>query len=578
MMMVLVGTIVLSVNMIKVNKAEINTTGTYFWVDPASNINETVSTLFNVTIKVVGAPAGTYGWQLTLLFDNNTLDYQAVYYGTFLDAGGSQYSPPASVVGGTLIIARTLLGAGSVSGSGTLCDVEFNVTATGSSALNLMDTKLVDVANPLNPVDYPNNDGFFSNVLLIHDVAVSAVTPAAAVVNEGSSVNIDVTVDNEGNYTEGGNIIVYADLVTHNPADPDTVLVGEITADTTAFAGLAAGGSTTPTLTWDTTGVPGETYTISAEATIASDDDAHDNLLIDNTVTVRWPHDLKVTDITLNTTQTSPGCGIVIVQINVTVLNQGQNQETFDLAIKGNDVDLTSYNNLGPLASGASTTITFNWNTASYGGVYTISAVVSDVAGEVDPNLDDNTLVDGTVHVKIYDMNIASIEILTPLASSGSTTQVIPSGSCAGLSHYVVIHFTLVNEGTDIQSVSFIVNATVVGGSANTVGSPYAGITFTIGSLIGISVEPGYDKRIDYYCVWDTTDLHIWGTPPSKMGGEYQISGYIVTHPCETDTGDNSRNTGLATVWVLGPGDVNQDGNTNVLDSLKLLVIRTVGY
>jgi len=49
-----------------------------------------------------------------------------------------------------------------------------------------------------------------------HDIAITHVTPSQAVVDQGLNLNIDVTVANEGNYTETFNVTLYADAESVN--------------------------------------------------------------------------------------------------------------------------------------------------------------------------------------------------------------------------------------------------------------------------------------------------------------------------------------------------------------------------
>ncbi|MFQ5762920.1 MAG: CARDB domain-containing protein, partial [Candidatus Bathyarchaeia archaeon] len=98
------------------------------------------------------------------------------------------------------------------------------------------------------------------------------LSPSSTEVTAGESVNIDVTVANEGAASETFDLTAYYD--------------GNIIETRTNVA-LVAGASTTLTLTWNTTGVPAGDYTISASVTVvAGETDTADNTFTDATITV----------------------------------------------------------------------------------------------------------------------------------------------------------------------------------------------------------------------------------------------------------------------------------------------------
>jgi hypothetical protein len=106
--------------------------------------------------------------------------------------------------------------------------------------------------------------------------------------------------------------------------------------------------------------------------------------------------------LSVNPLKTIVGQGYTM-QINVTVANQGDYMETFNVTlyantttIKTREITLTSLN---------STTITFAWDTSGFvKGNYTISAYAWSVLGET--NKADNTLSDGSVLIScVGDVN-----------------------------------------------------------------------------------------------------------------------------------------------------------------------------
>jgi parallel beta-helix repeat protein len=125
-----------------------------------------------------------------------------------------------------------------------------------------------------------------------YDIAVTYVTPSKTVVGQGYSLNINVTVANQGEFTETFNIKVYANTTVISQA--------EVT--------LASGSFTTVTFTWNTTGFAKGDYTISAIAdTVSGEIDTADNRYDDGTVIVSIPCDIAGS----TTTPPSPPDGIV---------------------------------------------------------------------------------------------------------------------------------------------------------------------------------------------------------------------------------------------------------------------------
>jgi len=111
---------------------------------------------------------------------------------------------------------------------------------------------------------------------------------------------------------------------------------------------------------------------------------------------IRYRNDLAVTNIAA--LKDAVGQGFTC-HVNVTVQNQGGYPETFNLTLKAGVTAIDVMLNLN-LEIGASTTVTFVWNTTSFAkGNYALSAYASPVLGETETA--DNTMVNGTVYVGI---------------------------------------------------------------------------------------------------------------------------------------------------------------------------------
>ncbi|MEA2090518.1 MAG: PQQ-binding-like beta-propeller repeat protein, partial [Thermoproteota archaeon] len=87
----------------------------------------------------------------------------------------------------------------------------------------------------------------------IHNIAIVNVVPEKTVIRQNQTMLTNVTVANEGNYTETFNVTIYAD---------NTII------QTKTVSNLAPNNRTTLIFMWNTTGVSLGNYTIKAEATV----------------------------------------------------------------------------------------------------------------------------------------------------------------------------------------------------------------------------------------------------------------------------------------------------------------------
>jgi len=107
------------------------------------------------------------------------------------------------------------------------------------------------------------------------------------------------------------------------------------------------------------------------------------------------PPDIAVLNVTPSKLTVGQG---FLVHINITVMNQGNKIEGFNLTVSANTTSIATQTIT--LTSLNSTTITFTWNTTGFAkGNYTISAYAWPVQGET--HTEDNTVTDGWVIVTI---------------------------------------------------------------------------------------------------------------------------------------------------------------------------------
>jgi outer membrane protein assembly factor BamB len=222
----------------------------------------------------------------------------------------------------------------------------------------------------------------------VHNIAVvNAFSSPPEKVAQNTTANITVDVENQGSFNET-NINVtaqYNSSLFYN-----------------ATINLTRGKPQRLQFPWDTTGIENRTYTIYVNASKVPDE----TNIIDNTkffnITVEiGKHDIAV----VNVTNSKEGCLPMPVvgqgynvTVKVTVKNQGNFTEIFDVTVYANEtiVQTQTIN----LTEGDSRTLTFKWNTTGFAkGNYTIKAIADTVSGETDT--DDNTKVDGIVLVSI---------------------------------------------------------------------------------------------------------------------------------------------------------------------------------
>jgi len=107
----------------------------------------------------------------------------------------------------------------------------------------------------------------------VHDVAVTMVSPAQAFVYQPNLLEINVTVQNQGNFAETINIAVFA----------NSTVIGSGT-----IQNLAGGNNATLTINWNTTDFPRASYTIRAYTEpVPGELDQSNNEFIDGIVQLR---------------------------------------------------------------------------------------------------------------------------------------------------------------------------------------------------------------------------------------------------------------------------------------------------
>lgn len=103
-------------------------------------------------------------------------------------------------------------------------------------------------------------------------------------------------------------------------------------------------------------------------------------------------HDIGITSVIASKTVIEQG---LVLRINVTMFNYGNNTENFNVTAYANTTSIQTVSVI--LTEKNSTTITFSWNTSGFSCAHVLSVNATPVDGEA--NTDDNTFVYGVVKV-----------------------------------------------------------------------------------------------------------------------------------------------------------------------------------
>ncbi len=195
----------------------------------------------------------------------------------------------------------------------------------------------------------------------IHDVAVTAIAaPSSAFA--GDTVAIDVTVQNEGTFSEAFGVVL-----TDNT---DAVTIG------TRSVSLAASTSTTVSFSWDTTDAAASSHTLTARAgPVANETDTVDNSRSTTVAVERPTTDIAVTAVTAPSSVVQSD----LVSVGVTIKNAGNQDVTSNITVALSDdtdgITIGTQTITGGLAAGDSSTINFPWNTSGASiGNHTLTA------------------------------------------------------------------------------------------------------------------------------------------------------------------------------------------------------------
>jgi len=398
--------ILIGATMGKVVKVTLASPATYFFVDPLEVRDVQPGNTFSIRINVSEAPT-SYAWEVYLNWDRTLLNVSSIEEGDFLHRWEANPFPPPDYLKkyptsfaytplneanatGQMLIDCALVGSLPTgewaSGNGWLATLNFTVKTAGSTLLNLFSARLWDhiVGDYPASTSYPNYDGFFYNLPTpIHDIRIFEVTPLPPTALRGTTVNISVTVLNEGTVDEPS--------VTLNVKANDT-LIGT-TIMSLNGTGNFENRTSTYTINWSTAGLAFGRYNITASVpALTGETDTADNFLIVGIVKVML-HDIAVTNVIINATTVKIG---ETVSINVTVANEGSEFENFNVTASYNEFPIET-KTISSFAPSNQMNLTFTWNTLFVSAdIYTIKA---NATSATDTNTTNNEFINGDVTV-----------------------------------------------------------------------------------------------------------------------------------------------------------------------------------
>lgn len=156
------------------------------------------------------------------------------------------------------------------SGNVPIVKLTFHGAIFDETLIRIVETELSDHNGNLIPHVV---EGLVIQGLPVHDVAVKEILGYPKGVYQGDPIYLNVTVENQGDFTETFTVKVYA--------DQDRTIIGdEVFVGATTVYDLHAGACITLNLIWDTTNASCGHYFISAEAVaVEGEIDIADNLL-----------------------------------------------------------------------------------------------------------------------------------------------------------------------------------------------------------------------------------------------------------------------------------------------------------
>jgi len=274
------------------------------------------------------------------------------------------------------------------------------------------------------------------------DLLMTAVTPDAGTANQGGTLVVTDTAENQGTATAGTFRIAYhlsPDLIYGNGNDLAISTIRTVTSP------LAAGDTSTATIRLSIPSTaPGGTYHLCALADslnqVAESDETNNSLCSEETVTLPSA-DLVMTAVSTATTVIAPG---QTLSASNSVQNQGGFKAGsfkigFYLSMNANgstqDGTITATRTLSSLAAGVSSTGTTGLTlpSSTTPGNYYLCAMADSLSQVAESDEGNNTLCTGfTIQVTLPDLTMTAVTPNASTASPGGTLSVTDTVSNGG--------------------------------------------------------------------------------------------------------------------------------------------------
>ena len=371
---------------------------------------------FTVNLTVINA-TDLYRWQAEIYYLKQIINVTDVVEGEFLKRFGTTTFDVTIVrdyndTHGQIILSQTLVDAElGAYGDGQLAGITFHVLELGDTPITISNDKLYNSENA--EITHTTENGYFSNIVL-PKISVEPQEIRDPSLVPCTYFDINITIDDVENLKN---------VVFNLTYDPSVILETSITAPKVLGQtpmkklivddpnGYIWANLTYPSTITTYTPLPVLTVTFHVEGFGVSPLNLNDTEMnnaegnamrheVYNGIFIGIIRDVAVTKVELDLTVTyaSP---LWPVHINVTVRNQGNLTETFDVKIYYNETHLIDTKTVTALAPDTETMVTFIWDTTSMTPCnnYTITAEAVAVPYEI--NLLNNVLTDGTVKIKL---------------------------------------------------------------------------------------------------------------------------------------------------------------------------------
>jgi hypothetical protein len=382
------------------------------FINPPKVIDPTLiaGTQFNISLRIKNA-TNVNMWQADVLYDNTILNATNVQEGDFLQSVGTTsfsftIQQNYNATNGLIQMSCTLT-SGGANGQGNLSTITFQVLGLGQCPITLTNVNLLDPYSL--PLPFNTANGYFNNVFLAK-LRVDPPLVTGPLYVPGTTFTINVTLEQVQDFKMAVFNLTYVPSVVQEidinvPSVLGQTPIKKLVVDDSAgyiWANLTypSGISTLPPVTL-------MTVQFQVLAMGVSPLNLNDTLLYDigsspithevyDGIFIGIIRDIAVTNVTTDMPIAYQGWNVTV---NVTVKNNGNMTETFDIHFYF-DANLGQTTTVVNLVPDEVRIVPMKWNTSTVQPChnYTISATADPLPFEM--NLADNNFTDGNVKIR----------------------------------------------------------------------------------------------------------------------------------------------------------------------------------